>query len=720
MLDMNKENLEEQVKKTKKSTKVKKDDKKVVAKKAKKAKKVEDTSIDTSKVEKSTKKVKKSSEEPVKVVKEKKEATAKKKATKKTTKKAVDKKEKDEVVKAPVKKKKTTAVKKIKEEPVEELVKEEATSDTDEVVKEIETKVAEEAEKDDEKTSIPMLEYDTMELESLVEELQKLIKEHPVQQLKSNIDAIKNVFNAKFGALLAEKKTAFLEEGGNSIDFQYSSPVKASYNSLLSDYKTKRDAYYAALDQQLKGNLEKRFSVINELKELIDDADTKTMYKIFKGLQTRWREIGPVPRNKYNDTWRNYHHHVERFYDLLHLSNDFRDLDFKHNLEEKIKLIERVEALVEKEDVNEAFKELQDLHKAWKEDIGPVSKEYREDIWQKFSTASKKIHDKRHEYYRGLRSQYQSIIDAKNAISEKIEAYDISKNTKHSDWRKSIRDIDALRQQYFDAGKLPYAKSEEVWQKFKEATKKFNHAKNLFYKNEKKAQQKNLDEKNKLIALAESLKDSEDWETTTNTFKKIQADWKKIGHVPRKFSDDIWKKFKNACNHYFDRLHAKKGSIDKEQQVVVDAKKSYLEEVKLLKNVSIEEINEVIVKWKDLGALPRNVKHLEIKFNKAVDALLSGLSLSKDEITMLKFKNMINSYVDQKDVYKLNSELTFIRKKVDEANREIQQLENNLSFFSNATADNPLVKNVHANIKKYKDGLGIWVQKLAYIKKQDY
>ncbi len=611
---------------------------------------------------------------------------------------------------------------KVKEEKAEETAREDEDekASTNKAVEEIEEKVAEEAEKDEERNSIPMLAYENMVLESLTEELEKLLKDFPVQQLKKNIDAIKNAFNAKFGAILAEKKAAFLAEGGNSIDFQYSSPVKAKYNSLLSDYKKKRDAYYSDLDTQLKNNLEKRHKVINELKELIENADPKTMYKNFKVIQTSWREIGAVPRNKYNDTWRNYHHHVERFYDLLHLSNDFRDLDFKNNLEEKLRLIEKVEALAELDNVNDAFKELQQYHKAWKEDIGPVSQEHREEVWQKFSAASKRIHDKRHDYFRSLKSQHQDIIEKKLEIVASIENYDTSKNKKHSDWQKSINDIEALRKQYFDAGKLPYSKSEEVWLKFKAATKKFNAAKNVFYKKEKSIQQDNLDKKNALIELAESFKESEDWENATNTMKKIQADWKKIGHVPRKFSDDIWKRFKAACNHYFDRYHNRQDDLNKEQQVFIEEKKVYLEEIKKVEKATIEEINEFIQKWRNLGDTPRAVRHIESKFYKQIDKLLEGLSLSKDEIAMLKYKNLIDGFMAQGNGHKLNSEQLFVRKKIDEINKEIQQLENNLSFFSNAKSDNPLLLNVRKNIDSYKDEISIWEQKLDYIKRLDY
>ncbi|WP_347173981.1 DUF349 domain-containing protein [Polaribacter uvawellassae] len=622
----------------------------------------------------------------------------------------------------PIETPKTEKVEEAKEveavEAVEEVEDEKAS--TDKAVEEIEEKVAEDAEKDEERNSIPMLEYENMELEALTDELEKLLKDFPVQQLKKNIDAIKNAFNAKFGAVLAEKKAAFLAEGGNSIDFQYSSSVKATYNSLLSDYKKKRDAYYSDLDTQLKNNLEKRHKVINELKDLIENADPKTMYKNFKVIQTSWREIGAVPRNKYNDTWRNYHHHVERFYDLLHLSNDFRDLDFKNNLEEKLRLIEKVEALAELDNVNDAFKELQQYHKAWKEDIGPVSQEYREEVWQKFSAASKRIHDKRHDYFRSLKSQYQNIIEKKLEIVASIENYDTSKNKKHSDWQKSINDIEAIRKQYFDAGKLPYSKSEEVWQKFKAATKKFNAAKNVFYKREKGIQQDNLDKKNALIELAESYKESEDWENATNAMKKIQADWKKIGHVPRKFSDDIWKRFKAACNHYFDRYHNRQDDLNKEQQVFIEEKKVFLDEIKKVEKATIEEINEFIQKWRDLGDTPRSVRHIESKFYKQIDKLLEGLSLSKEEISILKYKNLIDGLMAQGNGHKLNSEQLFVRKKIDEINKEIQQLENNLSFFSNAKEDNPLLVNVRNNIDSFKDEISVWEQKLEYIKSLDY
>ena len=606
------------------------------------------------------------------------------------------------------------------EKQLNETTNTNTVEETAKVVDAIESDVAKESEKADEKHNIPMLDYEAMELEKLVVELEKLIKNNPVQQIKANADAIKNAFNTKFGKLLAEKKEAFLAEGGNSIDFQFSSPVKTQYNALLRDYKIKRDAYYTALDKQLKENLERRNTVIEELKTLVEKGEPKTMYNEYQKIQERWNAIGPVPRNHYNDTWKTYHHHVERFYDILHLNKDFRELDFKHNLEEKLKLIARAEALAEREDINGAFKDLQELHRLWKEEIGPVGKEHREDVWQKFSEATKKLHDKRHEYFNELKSKHQEIIALKLAVVAELDAYDTSKNKTHKDWQNSIKEVEAIRQKYFDAGKLPYNKSEAVWQEFKAATKKFNSEKNNFYKHEKSSQSENLKQKIALVELAESLKDSEDWEETTNTMKRIQSDWKKIGHVPRKFSDEIWKRFKTACNYYFDRLHDRKNQLNKEQQDVVDAKKEFIDTFKGETISSLDDIQETIIKWRDLGRLPRNARHLDGKFNKLIDAELERLNLGREDVEMLKFKNVIEGYLAQEDYKKIESEQFYLRKKIDETVREMQQLENNLSFISNATADNPLVQNVRKGIQKFKDELDILQVKLDYVKKIDY
>lgn len=665
-------------------------------------------------------------------IKNKKRSKSKKKSTEKTNDKVEassqinnDDDSKDVAVKS--KDIETTSAEKVTDDKKEATTQDKPTSEINEespnkdtVLKENDSE--DEMQSDDQKSDdkVEIIAYDTLSLEELTEALDKLLQTQKVHHIKSSVEAIKTAFNSKFGVLLAEKKSAFLAEGGDTIDFQYSSPVKSKYNKLLSDYKKQKDLHYSNLEKQLKDNLEKRNQVIDELKSLIENADTKTMYKNFRDLQNIWRSIGPVSKTKYNDTWKIYHHHVERFYDLLHLSNDLRDLDFKNNLEEKLKLIERAEYLAEMKDVNAAFKELQVLHKTWKEDIGPVAREMRDEVWNKFSAATKIIHDKRHDHFKIMKSQYVIIIEAKMLVIDEILNYDTSENKTHNDWQKSIKDIDALRKKYFDAGKLPYSKSEAIWKKFKDATKQFNQQKNKFYKQEKSSQQKNLQAKLDLIKIAESIKDSEDWETSTNTFKKIQSDWKKIGHVPRKFSDDIWNKFKTACNHYFDRYHNQKNALSDEQKEIVAKKNEFVESLKVDDYSTKDAVTNLMNAWNELGNTPKGSRAVDIKFNKFVDHLLSKLSLDKSEIVLLKFKNIINGYLANNDNRKLDSELIFVRKKIDESVREIQQLENNLSFFSNASDENPMVKKVYKNIETFKEGLKVWKAKLAYLRSLEY
>ena len=558
-------------------------------------------------------------------------------------------------------------------------------------------------------------DYSSLGLEDLLKELKELTAGFDAPEIKKQVNEIKKLFNNQFGELLAEKKEAFLAEGGQSIDFKFSSPLKTEFNKLIGEHKKKLSVYFNSLEKQLKENLEKRLQVIEELKDLIVNAEPTTMYNKFKAIQNKWKAIGQVPKTKYNDTWKTYHFHVDRFYDLLHLSKDLREIDFKNNLEEKNAIIEKAESLQNEPDIISASKELQELHRRWKEDVGPVAKELREEIWQRFSAATKIIHDRRHEYYKEQKHKEGAIIEEKLSVIEAIKEFDTSGNKSHKDWQASIRKIEELRKRFFDAGKLPYHKSEEIWQKFKKATKQFNTDKNNFYKQEKKKQQENLQKKIDLVDLAESLKDSTDWEATTETMKKIQSDWKKIGHVPRKFSDEIWKRFKKACNHYFDRYYEQRNSISADQQKVVEGKKKIIETLKEAKKLTKKKVVDLVNEWSELGALPRSVRHLEGKFNKQLDRVLKDSGIDRAEVAIIKFKNVVDGYVAEGNFRKLDSEQLFVRRKMDEIVKEIQQLENNLSYISNASDDNPLVKNVQSSISDFKDELEIWQEKLKYI-----
>ena len=601
----------------------------------------------------------------------------------------------------------------------------ESTKKDNDVLEEIEASNAEDAE--DESNSkrhdIKEKDYHAMSLTALVDELEHLVKNEKIQTIKTHFDTIKNEFNAKFSALLEEKKEEFLAGGGNSIDFHFNSPEKTRFNEVFKEYRYKRQDYYKNLEKNLKANLEQRLEIIEEIKGLINvEENINTTYKHFKELQESWRNAGPIPRDKYNNVWNNYHHHVEIFYDFLHLNRDLRDLDFKHNLEQKQKLIARAEELAQDNDSNRAFRELQVLHKIWKEELGPVDKDYREDIWERFSAATKTIHEKRQVFFEEMDKVYEKNLEIKHEIISKINAIAEDEANNHNAWQKKIKSMEALREEFFNAGKVPIKVNEETWAKFKTSVRLFNRKKNAFYKSLKKDQYDNLQKKLELIKIAEDNKDSEDFETTTSLMKKIQSDWKKIGHVPRKDSDKIWKQFKSACNHYFDRFHENKNAANKDEVEALNKKTKFLEDLSSLEftddiEASLVIIKEKIAAWKAVGRVPYNKRFIDGKFNKAIDALYGKLNMSKTDTELLKYDNKLNTMANANDTRSLDNEHNFIRKKIGDIKGEINQLENNLQFFSNVDDDNPLVKDVFKNIEKHKSDLNTWKAKLKKIKK---
>ena len=601
----------------------------------------------------------------------------------------------------------------------------EPTEDHDEVLNEIEISNAEDAEDEGNKDrhTIEIKAYDTMSLEALTIELEKLLKEEKIQAIRTHVNAINTEFKTKIQALIDEKKEEFLSEGGNEIDFHYSFPVQKRFKEAYNDYRKKLNEHYNNLEKNLKQNLTDKLEIIEELKGLINvEENINTTYKHFKELQERWRKTGPIPRDKYNNAWNSYHHHVEMFYDFLHLNRDLRDLDFKHSLEKKTLIIERAEELAKDNDIMRAFRELQELHKMWKEELGPVAKEHREGIWARFKAATKTINDKRQVYYKEVDKIYEKNLEKKLEIIEEINTINLQKNNAHATWQKRIKDIEAFREAFFNAGKVPLKENENTWAKFKEATRTFNKNKNTFYKDLKKEQFVNLQKKLDLIQIAEANKDSQDFEVTTPLMKKIQNDWKKIGHVPRKDSDKIWKQFKTACNNYFNSLHENKNAANKELTEAFNKKNDLLNTLKDLelkgsKDENIAAIKAQITQWHNIGRVPNDKRYIEGKFHKTIDSLLANLEMDKNEVEMIKFENKLESINTSDDNNRnLDYEHTFIRKKIDEVKSQINQLENNLQFFTNVKNDNPLVKEVNNNIKAHKESLKLWIIKLNKIK----
>lgn len=596
----------------------------------------------------------------------------------------------------------------------------------DEAVNAIANANAEEGEDETLREEIPMQNYEALPMDELVLTLEKIVDTEKVMAVKDHVEEIKRAFLAKYHHFIEEKKDEFHAENPDTTeDFHYHFPLKTKFDQIYSQYRDKKNVHFKSLQTNLKSNLENRLAIVEELKNLINPQENiKDTLKHFTDLRERWKNAGPIPKDKYNHVWNNYHFHVENFYDYLHLDREARDIDFKHNLEQKQRIISRVEELVNEADINKAFRELQDLHRLWKEEIGPVSREHREDIWNRFSELTKQMHDKRELLFEKLRGTELENLERKKEIIARIEALAQEKVNSHAAWTAQVEKVEAARNEFFAAGKVPAELNEEIWTSFKNAVRSFNVLKNSFYKEIKKDQNDNLSKKQALVAKAKELQESTDFSATTPVMKKIQEEWKTIGHVPRKYSDKLWAEFRGACNAYFEKLKEQKVAEDPEETKAFESKKTYLETLRSFEmtgdhRTDLDAIKQHIENWKGFGKVPFPKRHIEGKFNKILDALFEKLSLSKKESDMVRFSNRVNNLSENNETRKLDNEKIFLMRKIDEVQNEIFQLENNIQFFTNtknAKKENSIVSEVRKNIEKHKDELVTLKAKLKQLR----
>ena len=568
-----------------------------------------------------------------------------------------------------------------------------------------------------------LVNYEAMSLSELTKELKELLQTEKTQAIKKQVDAIRYEFDKKYDALVEEKKEEFIADGGELYNFSYEIPVYREFYTAFNDYREKRNQYYKEIEKTHKENLAKRREIIEELKSLLNaEEHLGTTFKQFQQLQERWRRAGAVSNADYEDLWNTYHHHVENFYDFIHLSKDLRDIDFKRNLEEKLKIIERAEALAQDDvDALIASRELQVLHRVWKEEIGPVDKEHRESIWQRFSELTKKIHDKRQYYLKNLDKIYEENAVKKQGIIERIKKLGEKEPTTHSAWKQLSKQVEDLRQSFLNVGKVPLQQADEVWKSFNIALRAFNKKKNQFYKTLKKEQQENLTKKLALLEIAKANQNSTDWETTTELMKDIQREWKEIGSVPLRNTEKIWKEFKRACDTYFSRFAETIQHSKNKESDALEQKKAFLDKLKEYqlgtdRDKEIATLQNFVNEWNAIGNTHHSKRTIDIKFHKIIDALYKKLNFDKQEIELIKYNNKLERLINDDNENSLNNEVIFVRRRIDELKSEILQLENNLAFFGNIDEKNPLVRDVIKNINNQKEALKTWENKLRELK----
>ena len=579
-----------------------------------------------------------------------------------------------------------------------------------------------EDQKNNETSEKETKDFSQLSLTELVEDLQKRIKAEQWYTDDRNIKEIINTFETKFKSEIQEKKEAFIKEGGNEIDFYFKPQYKNTFDQTFREYKKNRRTFFQEREQSQKLNLDRKLEIIESLKELINiDENINTTYKKFKNLQDSWHKTGPVPRAQSNNVWQTYKHHTEIFYDFLHLNRELRDLDFKHNYEEKIKIIEQAETLSKIPDVLKASRDLNTLHRLWKNDLGPVAKEHREELWARFQAASQIIHARRQEFDKEYDNILEENLNKKNSILNRMEEIKNNPPKNHNDWRKTIDEFNNMRTEFQSIGQVTKKFSKTTWTRFREISREINREKNQFYKSQKAEQKKNIDLKKALITEVKEILENDDWKSYSNRMKNIQKDWRAIGFIPRKLSNTLWEEFRSQCNLYFDRIKSGYQRINKNELEAHQKKEAFIKSIegfqippeldpfKEFFNYQWEEYNQ-------LGDLSGNTNTKSIEdFNNAFIALIEKSDMKKS--LKAEAVNHIRFSIIKDDENELSREIQNIKRVIEEFNSEARQLENNLDYFSNSSTDNPLLTEVTSKLDRLKSEIEKHKEKLIGLRK---
>lgn len=555
-------------------------------------------------------------------------------------------------------------------------------------------------------SDISFKDYETFSFDVLINEAKNLLSKYDVQEIREHFNQIRDAFKAKLEEDEAAKKEAFLSEGGDELDFKYETSFRAKFNAVYNDFKNQLAVFHKENEKKESDNLKERLEIIDELKALYQEPSDSSaaMFKKFRELKTRWHNAGRIPSKNAENVFKNFFFHLDNFYTYLDMNKELQTLDYAHNLEVRQSIIKRAEELIGEQNVQKALNELQYLHRLWKEEAVPVQEDLREPTWQKFKELTNKIHDRKGELNEKIKQEQKDNLEKKNQIITRIKEISEQATTKsHGDWQKAISEINSLRENFITIGRVPKDKNSATWEAFKEVTRQFNHIKNDFYKNLKSEQQLNLEKKLALLEIAKQHTDSTDWNASVQVIKKIQNDWKKIGHVPRKNSDKIWKEFKDTCNQFFDRYKKRHEQANQKMEQNLEKKQAFLDDFKNQtisenKEEALKQLEEIQHNWTSLGKVPSEKTSINQEFTDVYHKKLDALNLSKNELNDYKLKSFVNKVKSGNNGNLLDDEIRKTRKIIEDLEKEINQLDNNVHFFSNANENNPLLKDVYKQI----------------------
>lgn len=591
----------------------------------------------------------------------------------------------------------------------------------------IEEDESDEEEDDDESI---VLDDDSTTLKSIVETVDQLRALLGNDSLKrKHVDELKNQFYRSLRNEIEEQKQKFIADGGEEIDFVADEPkIYTEGKELLQKIKDKRAELMAQENAQKEKNVARKLSIINQIKILTETQgheDFNKTYQEFKSLQNEWNEIKLIPQSKVNELWKSYQRYVEKFYDLVRINNEFREYDFKKNLELKADLCEAAERLNDEEDVVSAFHQLQNLHQEWRE-IGPVSRRDREVVWNRFKEASTNINKKYQAHFEGLREKEDENLELKTAICEKLEAIDYSKIKSIKDWNRSVKDVLELQVEWRQIGYVPRKWNTKIYKRYRAACDLFFKTKNEFYKSLRGEMDENLKKKIALCERAEALKDSTDWKKTTQDLIDIQKEWKTIGIIPRKHVDPVWKRFIAACDYFFEQKKQQTSSRYDEENRNLEAKKAIVETIKnidtnLPAEKALNTLRELMDQWYAVGHVPYKMKDVAYhEFYNATEEQFDRLNIDKAERKLETFKTSISDISKSGNA---KNQLLYERDKLmrqyERMKGELQTYENNIGFLSiSSKKGNSLLDDMNHKVEKIKSELQLIVKKVEALDKE--
>ncbi|MFI3266242.1 MAG: DUF349 domain-containing protein [Rikenellaceae bacterium] len=587
-------------------------------------------------------------------------------------------------------------------------------------------KVAEEeASLDDATTVTAMTDFSGKSKQELVDILTDLLQNRSIQSLRSDVEAVKVAFYKVHRAEIEAQKKSFVEAGGLLEEFApESDQTEQRLKELFVVYRTKRDEFLAMLEGDKEKNYQSKLAIIEELKELLTSSETVNhTFNQFRELQTRWREIGSVPASTVKDLWETYNLHVENFYSFIKINKELRDLDLKKNYELKNSLCEQAEALILETSVIDSFRKLQKLHDQWRE-TGPVAMELKEQLWSRFREASTQVNKRHQDYFDNIKVEQTANLTLKEELCVKTEELCSRVMTTRKEWLKASEQLIEIQKVWKTIGFAPKKDNAKIYERFRAACDKFFELKREFYLRIKSEMDHNLELKNEICALAESMKDSTDWKKTTDELIALQKKWKEItGPVPRRFSDQVWKRFRAACDYFFECKSKHFSGVEQEHTANLEKKQALLSEISTFiesgEQITFDVVKAFQRRWTEIGFVPIKQKDsVAEQYRKLIDKLFATLRSGDRNRGMEKFKDRVST-MQNNGGKGVRYEKERLMTKLKQLETEVSVLENNIGFFSQSKGAESMIESVKNKIAKTREQMKLVSDKLAILNSQE-